>query len=81
MIDVEELSKRLVYYRATNKISITQLAKQLKISVNTLQKVIRKKHVKEITRIYIWEKMDNIEKEENNYGRTRKKSSCCANTN
>lgn len=61
MIDVEELSKRLVYYRALNKISITNLAKQLGISINTLQKVIKKQHVKEITRVYIWEKMNIIE--------------------
>ena len=61
MIDVEELSKKIVYYRALNKISITNLAKQLGISINTLQKVIKKQHVKEITRVYIWEKMNIIE--------------------
>ena len=47
MINAEELSRRLVYYRAINKISITDLAKQLGISINTLQKIIKKQYVKE----------------------------------
>jgi len=62
MIDAEELSKRIIYYRAVNKISLNSLTKQLGISINTLQKIIKKQYVKEITRIYVWEKMDLIEK-------------------
>lgn len=62
MINAEELSRRLVYYRAINKISITDLAKQLGISINTLQKIIKKQYVKEITKIYVWEKIEKIEK-------------------
>ena len=62
MIDAEELSKRIIYYRAVNKISLNSLTKQLGISINTLQKIIKKQYVKEITRIYVWEKMEKIEK-------------------
>ena len=56
MIDIEELSKRIIYYRAIKKISLTDLAAILEISINTLQ-------VKETTRIYVWEKLNFIEKE------------------
>ena len=63
MIDIEELSKRITYYRAIKKISLTDLAAILEISINTLQKIIKKEHVKETTRIYVWEKLNFIEKE------------------
>lgn len=63
MIDIEELSKRIIYYRAIKKISLTDLAAILEISINTLQKIIKKEHVKETTRIYVWEKLNFIEKE------------------
>ena len=62
MIDIEELSKKVIYYRGINKLSLEELAKQLNISINTLQKVIKKQHVKETTRIYVWEKLSFIEK-------------------
>lgn len=64
MINLEELSTKLIYYRAINKISITTLAKKIGISVNTLQKIIKKQYVKEITKIYVWEKFEKIEKGE-----------------
>ena len=64
MIDIEELSKRITIYRAVNKISLEELAKDLEISVNTLQKIVRKQNVKETTRIYVWQKMDTIERGE-----------------
>lgn len=63
MIDIEELSKRIIYYRAIKKMSLTDLAAILEISINTLQKIIKKEHVKETTRIYVWEKLNFIEKE------------------
>lgn len=61
MVNKEELSQRIIYYRAINKISLTNLAKQLKISINTLRKIINQEYVKEITRIYVWEKLNIIE--------------------
>ena len=64
MIDIEELSKRIVFHRAVNRISLEDLARDLEISVNTLKKIIRKEHVKETTRIYVWQKMDIIERGE-----------------
>lgn len=62
MIDEVELSKRIIFFRAIKKLSITSLAKQLDISINTLQKMIRKEHVKETTKIYTWKKLDVLEK-------------------
>jgi transcriptional regulator with XRE-family HTH domain len=61
MIDIEELSKRIIYYRALNKISLKETAKRFNVSVNTLQKMIKKQNVKEITRIYAWEKLEILE--------------------
>lgn len=64
MINVEELSKRIVFYRAVNRISLEKLASDLKISVNTLKKIINNEHVKETTIIYVSQKMDMIERGE-----------------
>ena len=62
MIDAEELSKRITYYRAVNRIPLKELAQELGIAINTLKKMIQKEHVKETTRIYVWEKLDILEK-------------------
>ena len=62
MRDVEELSRKVIYYRAMNKISAEDLAAKLEISYGTLLKIIRKQNVKETTRIYVWEKLEIIEK-------------------
>ena len=62
MIDIEELSKKVVFYRAMKKMSIDDLAKNLGIAYGTLQKIIRRQDVKETTRIYVWEKLDILEK-------------------
>ena len=59
----EELIRELTYFRAVNKISKTKLAKMLKISVNSLNKILRKEHVKDTTRIYIIEKFKKIKEE------------------
>ena len=62
MIDAEELSKKVIIFRATRKMSIDDLAKKLKIAYGTLLKIIKKEDVKETTRIYVWEKLEIIEK-------------------
>ena len=62
MIDLEELSKKVLMFRATRKMSIDKLAKSLGVSFGTLEKIIRKQSVKETTRIYVWEKLDILEK-------------------
>lgn len=63
MVNAEELAKKVIYYRSIRRMSINDLAAKLKISVNTLQKIIRKEHVKDSTRIFVWEKLDMFEKE------------------
>ena len=64
MINEEELSKKIVYYRAINRVSLEDLATKLGIAINTLKKIIKQEHVKETTRIYVWEKMEELERGE-----------------
>ena len=63
MIDAEKLSKDLIYYRAVNKISIDDLAKMLEVSINTLQRILRNEYVKEVTKIRVAEKFEDIKEE------------------
>lgn len=62
MIDVDELSRKVIMYRALRKMSLVNLAKKLGISFGTLQKIVMKESVKETTRIYVWEKLEILEK-------------------
>jgi len=59
----DELIRQMIYYRGVNKLTKAQFAKMLNISVNTLNNILNQRHVKETTKIYVFEKFKKIRKE------------------
>lgn len=62
-MNLENLSTELTYFRAKNKISKKELAILLKVSMNTLQRILKNEHVKDTTRIYVAFKFEDLKKE------------------
>lgn len=59
----EKLIEEITYFMGINKISKINFAKLLKISVNTLNKILKGEHVKITTQIYVREKFKKIKEE------------------
>lgn len=65
MIDIDELSKKIIYYRAINKMTVTDLADKMNISPSTLRKITQKNNsVKETTLVYVWNFLETLESED-----------------
>lgn len=65
MIDINELSKKIIYYRAINKMTVTDLADKMNISPSTLRKITQKNNsVKETTLVYVWNFLETLESED-----------------
>lgn len=62
-MNLENLSTELTYFRAKYKISKKKLADLLKISINTLQKILKNEYVKDTTKIYVAFKFEELKKE------------------
>lgn len=62
-MNLENLSTELTYFRAKYKISKKKLADLLKVSINTLQKILKNEYVKDTTKIYVAFKFEELKKE------------------
>ncbi len=62
-MNLENLSTDLTFFRAKYKLSKKKLAMLLKISINTLQKILKNEYVKDTTKIYVALKFEDLKKQ------------------